>query len=223
MFVENINKSEDYYDDFVSAEMSYNDKEFNDELTQDSIDFADGMFSIFQEIIDEEDRGIKEQFTSEPNAVQHFNRHCLRPNRSSRRSSVYYDFTKLSDYLSHEDKISRMVIEASHNPKYVINDLTKEKETMKAFRTFFEGGKSLVLGLPCGFTNENGSVRVCLHSWATDYTTNYRLNTVDFLIQSPDNKTITIYPLDANYLENKINSMIRDIPSLNGFQLKINH
>ena len=223
MFADYATVGEEQYDDIVVDEMSYGDREVSDEITGDAIDFADGIFGIFQDIVDREDSSISEEFTSQSNALYHFTRHCMGNKKKSRRSNVHYDFTKLEDYLNHEDKVSKLSVSARESKNLLIEDLTETDNVVKLFCKFFGGGKTLVLGLNCGFSNKNGPVRICLHSWATSFTTNYSQNTVDFIIQAPDDKTITIYPIDANYLEAKINNEIKKNPSISNLVLKINH
>lgn len=214
----NRNLKENYYDKYMD-ELDIFDQEFDREISKEEFEFGDNIFSILQELVDTE---LTEEFTSNVGLTYHFNRHCIKPGRRSTRQTVYYDFTDESDYSQYENYLSNETIKIVNNKTGLfINDLYDTAKILKAFRKLFEGNKTLVFGLGCGFHNTTGSIRICLHSFAADYTTNYLNNTIDVLIQAPDNKTISLFAVDANYLENKINSEIRNIPK--AIRLQINH
>lgn len=220
MFRDNKIIKENYYDKYIN-ELDIFDQEFDKEVSEEEFAFGDNVFSFLQDLI--EDEKIKEDFNNQNQLVIHFKKHCLRniTGRKSVRTNVYYDFTDVQEYSMHEETISAKTISARNNVVMFINDLYDVEKVIKAFRKLFEGNQTLVFGLACGFHNENSSVRLCLHSFATEYTRNYGQNTIDFLIQTPDDKTISLYAIDANYVETKINNEISKIPS--SVLLKINH
>ena len=222
MFIENANDESEYNDNFPFDKISAWDNAQDESVEDYRYEFADAIYSVIQGIIDRET--LNEEFTSTNNAMARFKRHCMRNrNVRSRRSSVVYDFNNFDDYITHEDNISNAMLDIKGDSKMYINDLTDVERTQDAFRKFFEGGQCMVFGLGCGFTNDSGLVRICLHSFATNVTTNYTQNTIDFMIQSPSGKTVTLYPVDANYLESKLNHELKRIDSWGDKSLQINH
>lgn len=216
-----LNKlAEDYYDKYLD-ELNVFDQEFNKEVSEEEFEFGDNVFSFLQELIDTDN--LTEEFSNQNQLTVHFRRHCLRniSGRVSTRSSVYYDFVDEQDYSKHEEDVSNKAINTMENTDMFISDLYDTEKLIKAFRKLFEGNKTLVFSLACGFHNNIGPIRLCLNAYATRYTSNYQQNTIDFLIQAPNNKTVTLYAIDANYLENKINSEIARIPE--SILININH
>ena len=222
-------KKEDYnskeYDDAYLDETSSIWDEAKDEyISDEQFEFADGIWDLFQEIIDNESASLKEEFTSMSNARIHYREHCLNsnPRRISSRNNVYYDFNNIQDYLNYEENISKYaIITKNEKTDMFIEDLNATDKILNAFRKLFRGGSYLVLGLACGFRNNEGPVRVCLHSFAQTF--NYQENTIDFLIQSPNDKTITLYPIDANYLQTKLNNLANRCLGTNITYFNYNH
>lgn len=218
MFEENKVFTEDYYDKYMS-ELDILDQAFDEPIYDEQFTFGDNIFSIVQNLINPE---LNEEYTTETGLMNHFKKHCIRADHVSSRQNVYYDFTDVNDYSNHELEISEYIDTViDHNDKMFITDIYDTDKLIKSFRKLFAGNETLVFSLSCGFHNKFGLVRICIHSFATKYTENYLHNTVDFLIQAPDRKTISLYPIDANYLENKINNEIAKIPT--DILLKINH
>lgn len=183
------------------------DIEENDVITDDEIAFADEIRAIFQEIIDTE--CLEEKSVSEKCRDTHFDKHCLGKykNRRSTPSNIYYDFRDVRGYSDYEEKILNLLDRAT-TP--TIHSLFDVDEIESQFRKFFECGKFLILGANCGFKNDGGPTAIGLHSFATDVTSNYlRGNTTDFLILSRKFNTITMMPIEASKLEDKLNSRIK--------------
>ena len=91
-----------------------------------------------------------------------------------------------------------------------VTSLLNSDEVNKFFRKLFEGGQYMYFGTFCNLYNDHGSVGLLLHSFASDYTRNYKLgNTIDVLVMGSGSKTITLYPVDAHYLETKLNNIIK--------------
>lgn len=189
--------------ELVEADGNINDIDYSDMSNADLFTYQE-LFNFFQALADVDDE-LVENFTSEKNAEAHFTKHCMgTARRKSSRSSVFYDFSALDEYLAHESAISS----AAEETKYQIADFIPLDYFYKVMREFFAGGKTVVLLSTCDLTNKHGRVEIVLHSWASDVTKNYRQNTVDFLVRTLDHDTITLYPLDANYLQTKLNSII---------------
>lgn len=91
-------------------------------------------------------------------------------------------------------------------------------------RRLFEGGCTILFTTSCGLNNNSGSYCLGVHAFSSGVTTNYgKQNTIDLLIADPTlRNTISIFAVDANYFENKLNSMIRNQSNVNA-TLKFNH
>lgn len=80
----------------------YNDFDFDaSELkapTEAEIAFAEDVYKIFQDLIDNESGDIGEKSVSRSNFVNCFNKHCLWKNldKQSGRQNVFYDFKNMS-------------------------------------------------------------------------------------------------------------------------------
>lgn len=191
-----------FYEDYDISEIP--------EITEEEKQFAEELKALLQEYIDSD--SLIEEFVSDKGATKHFYKHCLAhdgKNKKSKRTNVYYDFKDVSLYRDREryiDKLSRQ--DEKHT--YYISSLLQIDEINQAFRKLFEGGKCVVFSQMCELRNEKGLVKLVIHSFASDVTNNYKTgNTLDMMIQSQNGKTITLYPVDANYFEKKINSILR--------------
>lgn len=211
------------YDECILCETDWMDDVQDTYPSPESYELADNIFSLFQEIIDSEDAYLAEHFISAPCAADHFKKHCIGKNThiKSTSTNVRYDFTALQEYTDYEESVCAQTTEGSN--RIYVKDLAETDVLMQALRELFYGGKTVVFGLSCGFTNTHGQVRICLRSWASDVTTNYLRNTIDFLIQAPDGKTVTLFPLDAYHVEWKILHEIYKVSGFKNIQLKINH
>ena len=190
--------------------------------TAEEREFAEDIRKLFQEIVDMESNNIVEEFTSKHSLDTHFNKHCLgkSKNKQSTRTCVYYDFKDKSQYKEHE---RRLIEEFKHWETPKITSFTNMQEVNKLFRKFFGGNKHIVLSPFCGIHNNEGSIAVGIHSYASNYTTNYKVaNTIDVAILTEHAATITIYPVDAYYLETKLNNILKHHSNWD-VELKINN
>lgn len=191
----------------IIEQLEDDDIEENDIITDDEIAFANDIRAIFQEIIDTE--CLEEKFVSDNCRDNHFLKHCLGgyKDRRSTPSNIYYDFRNGDEYSDYEERMLNLLDRAT-TP--TIHSLFDAKEIESRFRKFFEGNKFLILGVNCGFKNDDGPTAIGLHSFANDVTSNYsRGNTVDFLILTRKFNTITMMPIEASKLEDKLNSRIK--------------
>lgn len=212
MFITEQDYNKEEVSDIFYDETAIWDEDMGDEVTEEEIAFARELRIFLQGLIEDEESYIKEDFTSYSNASIHFGEHCMvgDASRISTVDNVFYDFDNIDDYLNYEDIVSKKVIAVkNNNTNMFINNLYDVKSLNSAIRRLFKGGTSMVFGLACQFHNNKGPVRICINAFATDATTNYQSNTVDILTQSPNDKTISLYALDANRLESKLNSMMR--------------
>ena len=210
-----INELDDLDDDFNS----------NDYMPASDIEYeiAAEIFDFLQDIIDRED-SLTEDFTSYSKLEYHFNRHCLGLNPDGKKVSqytkVYYDFKYLNEYRNYEESINKKMI----NLPLAYQPTLLDTETLfKCFRKLFEGNFSMLLPAGAGFENDLGPVQIGLNSFATKYTSNYKAgNTINMIILTPKNKTITMYAIDAHYLETKLNNIIEKY-NANKIKLKFNN
>lgn len=206
------NEDEDDFDDIDNVP-----------LTQNEINFGNEVRELLQSLII--DKALEEDFINDRGASEHFSKHCIGHNRSLRstRSNVYYDFKDVSLYKGRERTLNDAG--TTYNPKsrYSIPSLEDYALLQKVFHLFFEGNKYIYLTSSCGLKNRGDSVALILHSYANNVTRNYGQNTIDLLAIGRNGKTITMYPIDANYLENKFNNIVRRYSDKIDFDLKINH
>lgn len=187
-------------------------------ITQKELQFEKELHDFLQSFIDKEEL-LKEEFISKNVAQQHYKKHCLCgiPTRKSTKHNIYYDFDNIGKYKNYEDKINKLVTETI----LTINYLGNTNIINKYFHKLFTGNQCIYFTTSCGFTNNRGAVNIGIHAFSTGVTTNYSsANTVDFLILS-GGKTITMYPIDAHYLQTKLNNIIKQYTNTN-FSLSFN-
>ena len=181
-------------------------------ITKEEQLFAESVYDLIQHIIDSENRGVEEAFTSKDNLENHYDWHCLAgKKRISSPTNIFYDFDKLEKYKDLENKINGKFINALRDKRSIqINSLYDVEDITKGFRKLFEGDFTLVFSSLCGFKNLSGPVTITFVSFASDCTQNYKTgNSIHCLVSGRNTKTVTLYPIDANYVENKFNSFIR--------------
>lgn len=207
------NIDEEYEDD-----LSELDPEEDDEIIteQDKV-FEQAMFEFFTELSEENE--LKEEFKNTNALTLHYGNHCLANSdtKISTRNTVYYDFNNVNKYQAREHMIVNMARESA----IYIDSLVDTQSVLGAFRKLFEGNKTIVFSALCCITDKNKEIiTITLHSFATDVTTNYPNNTIDYMI-TRRGKTRTLFPLDAAYVENKFNNVVkRAFPDLH---FDINH
>lgn len=188
-----------------------------DELDSISEEFAIDIQNLIKEFIEND---LTEAFVSPKAANKHFNKHCIgNGNKKSCRQTVYYDFTKINDYINYENNISNKCT----NADIIINSLYCTQKILNAFRELFRGNYTIRFSGSCGFSNNFGSINIAIHSYCTDYTTNYVNNTVDICILSRKMNTISLYPVDANYLESKFNNIVKKYSNNQNVSFHYNH
>ena len=185
-------------------------------------DYAIALFNCLQELVDENENGnIDEAFLARSELVKHFKKHCLGTSttKKSGRNNVYYDFKYVNEYRDYENEILNKL----HYTKYIVGSLL-DKDMNRYMRRLFEGGCTILFTTSCGLNNNSGSYCLGVHAFSSYVTTNYgKQNTIDLLIADPTlRNTISIFAVDANYFENKLNSMIRNQSNAN-VTLKFNH
>lgn len=174
------------------------------EITPEEEAFAREIYNIFQEIVDEEER-LTEEFTSNNSLKNHYKKHCLcgRSDRKSTKSKIYYDFDNINDYKDYENFVTSFIDSTDLRIKYLGDD-----NINKYFRKLFEGNQAVYFTGFCDFRNSNGLITILVHAFASDKTQNYKNgNTLNFTVLQR-NKTVTMFPVDAHYLQTKLNNVI---------------
>lgn len=184
-------------------------KEYDPNYKEGETDkFADAVLDLLVSLVDKDDLTLTEKFTSNKSLFTHFDYHCVGAiNKKSTRTNVRYDFTKVQQYHKYERELNK---EFRQPNVAIIDTLYDEKAVIKAFRRLFEGGKYLLFSSLCGFRNQLGKVYIGLNSFANNVTTNYgKANTINVIVLTQTLETITMYPVDASYLETKFNHIIK--------------
>lgn len=179
------------------------DELFTNEIVDDN-NSSKELYDLLQSYIPQE---LTEDFLLHPSKVkQHFNKHCLgTKDKKSNNYTVYYDFTDIQQYLDYEKELQNSI---GGSNTIRIQSLNDEELVVKAFNKLFEGDCFLVFTTMCELHNVSGDVILCIHSYANDVTTNYtKGNPLDLCVLSANMKTITLYPISAKYLENKIKNI----------------
>ena len=206
----NNNLDEDVDDDFDYIDAA-------EIITKEEEEFAASIYNFLQEVVRQDDNYnayVTEDFASETALNKHFNKHCIAKHidRKSSRQTVFYDFKDNSGYKTLEKELRDGISSVSgKNSKIAIDSLYKTDDVIKGFHRLFEGGDTYLIFTPlCGFfVGESTFVTYCFRSFANKNTKNYKKgNTIDFIVIDGKN-TNTLFPIDANYLENKFNNYIK--------------
>ena len=188
-------------------------------ISEEEEAFATDVYNMLSEFIPTE---LDEKFTSEGSAEKHFYKHCLAEStdKKSTKTTIYYDFSTLRQYKSREQLLHRKC--KAENVLY-IDSLYEIEYVLRCFRKLFEGNKTLVISQMCGLKSSEGLIALAFNAFSTDVTENYKAgNTLDLIIKSKDNKTITFYPIDAYHVESKFNNIIAKYSDLE-LEFHINH
>lgn len=194
---------ENVVEESLEADADDDDLDWDDAPTYNK-DFAREIFEAINSFLEKDD--LAESFRSSKKLDAHFKKHCLaKRDLTSKKSNIYYDFDNVEDYKEYEQQ---MLGKISGDGLLILNSLGDPEEVKNVFWKFFEGDRALLLNASCGFSTENNKSRsILLYAYSTDVTKNYNLNTVS-LDAFSGNTTYTLYPVDANYLEQKLNNII---------------
>lgn len=214
-------ETEESFDQYFLEELRFFDEADDTVIADWKLDLGDEIFSELQKIINIEDAEsltlpadpLDEQWTTISSAERHYHQHCMgNLARRSIRTNVFYDFTTFKEYMDYEQQISGKTQAAD---RIVIDNLQDGALVTQAFASLLtgDGDKTLVFNLGCGFHNSKGGVRLCIHAYSSSVTKNYSIPTVDFLVQAPNYRTISLYPISKDYLQSKINNKIAEIPN----------
>lgn len=192
----------------------------NTDTTEAEKAFAGDIFTFRQAEINSGCKNINEEFTGRQNSNIHFDIHCLGgKNVKNKNNDVAYDFQDISKYVEYE----RVVNQKVRNPNVYVASLLDTETVIKAFHKLFEGNKSILFGVTCGFENDEGPVMFGMTSFANSATTNYAGgNTINFDIVDTKFKTMTLYPVKADRVETRFNGIIHKYTKLDISEFKFN-
>lgn len=214
--------SEEEYRRLYEAAMEVDDSEMyeiDDPPTEAELAFAVELQELIEELYVGEE--LNEDFKDRSKLYDHFRRHCYAkdPTKKSKRVSVYYDFKDISLYMEREKHFKHVIRSLD---TLGIDTLVDVDKVLKCFHKLFEGDCSIVFSPTCGFISTTGeSVGILLHAYANDVTKNYGQNTIDFMMY--EHYTKTLFPIDANYLENKFNNLVTKWNTKYNSPFEINH
>lgn len=190
--------------------------------------FAVEIFTLIQSIIDSENTEVREEFTSPSSLSDHYGWHCLanRPKGVSTDRNIFYDFRNLELYKDLERDLNTKILRAPTDGKNstTVFSLLDTDRVLKGFRKLFEGNYIFTFAGACGFRNTVGHVSISFISFANEYTKNYEIaNTIHCLIMGRNNKTVTLYPIDAYRVKDRFNSFINNYNHSVSARCRINH
>lgn len=183
--------------------------------------FASDLLSIINDVLSSSNI-VCEDFTSKLNLIKHFNKHCIGKNtgKKSTRRQVLYDFKDKSQYAEYEKKISER-IKVSDN---TIGSLYDYESNLKCLRNLFKGNTEIVFCNSCGIKSNGELVTMAILAFSSNVTKNYKSeNTVDICVQNKSHKTVSLYPVDANYLQAAFNKLIKKYAQYSGEEYAFNN
>lgn len=198
--------------------IDYKDPGFDIDIADN---FSKDIYYLLDELV-EKSNVLNETFISPKCRDIHYKEHCKGDNKDkkSRRTKVYYDFIDKGQYVEYEKHISSLIA----NTEYNISSLNDYEMIISYFRKLFEGNVIIRFSNSCGIRNKYGPVNISLHAFSSNVTTNYPVaNTIDICVKSTRDKTITLYSVDAHYLQTKINNIINKYSSYTGKKFHFNN
>lgn len=189
-------------------------------ITPKQEQFYEEVRDALQSLIDDEDKEnenkeLDEDFVSNKELKKHFFRHCLANDRSkvSTRKVVYYDFNNIQEYSEYENELNKNF--QSNSDTIILSDPYNIEEVNDAFLQLFKNNTYIIFGWEWNLTNNIGIVQLRVHSFASNVTTNYKANdTLDIIIRTPRNKSITLYAIDLSRMKNKIFNILKKYSNL---------
>ena len=117
---------------------------------------------------------------------------------------IRYDFTTEDEMKAYEDKILENVL----NPDYKIISLYNTVEVFSALSKISAQPISILFDTLCEFVNSDGIFMIGLNSFANEVTTNTpSINTINIMILSKADETMSMFPVDSALIENKIKNL----------------
>lgn len=192
---------EKYFDFITDREFNGKDPNYFGKVSDE---IAEEVYNFLSELI--EDDVVVEKWTSENNLKVHFHRHCIgAEDKKSTRRNIRYDFTSIDEYKNYEDAISSNVL----HPNYKIISLYNTVDVFSALTEITTRPISILFDDLCELNNKRGIVKLALYSFANDVTTNYPFaDTINVMVLSATNATISLYAIDSKFVESKFKNII---------------
>lgn len=189
-------------------------------ITPEQEQFYEEVKDVLQSLIDDEDKEdqnkeLDEEFVSNKELKNHFFRHCLANDKSkvSTRNIVYYDFNTIQEYSNYENELNKNF--QSNSDTIILSDPYNIEEVNDAFLQLFKNNTYIIFGWEWNLTNNIGIIQLRIHSFASNVTTNYKTNdTLDIMIRTPRNKSITLYAIDLSRMKNKFFNILKKYSNL---------
>ncbi len=162
-------------------------------------------------IVDDKNNG---DFTHNHNLLDRFIQHCIAgdPNKKSKRTHIYYDFNNKDKFRVYSNNVLKKVLDTNHK----ISSISKVNVLTNELKNLFKGNYEIFFYRSSGFYNKQERVKIGLHSFSSNVTTNYtNAKTIDLLILDSCDKLIDIYPIDATYFELEFNNILKRPFTLN--------
>lgn len=206
----------DIPDDVDDSEMY----ESGEEITDAEYAFANLVEEFLLDLI--KDENLEESFKDSSKLNDHYLKHCLanNPEHISKRTNIYYDFNSIKEYENYEKEIR---VKIKSDDSIILDSLLNIEDVIEGFRKLFEGSCTLIFSRECGFKSaDNKYVSIAFNAFANEATTNYEdSNTVNYIVYEPKH-TKTLFALDASYVENKFNNLVKKWNSKYNQPFKIN-
>lgn len=192
---------EKYFDFITDREFNGKDPNYFGKVSDE---IAEEVYNFLSELI--EDDVVVEKWTSENNLKVHFHRHCIgTDSKKSIRRDIRYDFKYVDEYKEYSDIINSDVL----TPDYKIISLYNTVDVFSALTEITTQPISILFDVPCDLETSHGVVKLALHSFANDVTTNYSsVDTINIMVLSKDNETISLYAIDSKFVESKFRNII---------------
>ena len=166
-----------------------------------------------------QDEILEEEFVSPRALRMHFNKHCKgHSDKRSTRGRILYDFTDNSQYSEYEKTLTNKM----KTTDYKIDTLLDYDDIIKCMRKLFEGNVIVWFTNGCGLHNQ-GSISIAFKAYSSNVTRNYRGgNTVDVCVKAGNKRTITLFAIDAQDVEKRLNNTISNYSDYDGEPFRIN-
>lgn len=213
------NEDEEYFDE-LDLLSDIDDEDWVDENYDEEIakSFAKDMENFLYSII-AQDEILEEEFVSPRKLRMSFDKHCKgHSNKRSTRGRILYDFTDNSQYVEYEKALGHKIKET----EYAISSLRDYNTVIKYMRKLFEGNAIVWFTNGCNLNNQ-GTISIAFNAFSSNITRNYRGgNTIDICVKNNSYKTISLYAVDAQDVEKRLNITINKYSDYNGQPFRIN-
>lgn len=163
--------------------------------------YTKSQWSLFEKLSQLTRTVLDEEWVTDKTAENHFKYHCLGGgDYTSKEDEIFYDFTDKDEFDKYEAEVSAKALhpDVTYDTIAIPNFLDELVDNLNS-------GKSVLLTTSCGFKGKQSNIQYAFVPFATEHTTNYGTGeTVNFVILTPDNKTITLYPILLSYFPTRM-------------------